>query len=338
MYNKISSQNPIVDGEQVTFHWYGPRVPILIGDFNDWVESREYQLKWIGSNHWALTRNFLPGSYLEYAFLLDGVRQLDPLNPRTASTDFNSVNNYFYMPPGAPTPLARKMPHVPQGQVTAYWVDASPLRSGGRRKLYLYRPNAAGPYPLVVVYDGLQYFRRARLAVQVDNLIAQRRIRPIAMAFLANGAAQREIEYACCDATLEFVMRSVLPLAGQELDILAPDQANGAYGVLGASMGGLMALYTGVRLVHLFGRVLSQSGAFFPESVIHELVDCRASPALKIWLDAGLYESLLEMNRELHIRLTDRHCQVVFEQYPGGHNYSVWRDQVWRGLEYLFPR
>jgi enterochelin esterase-like enzyme len=335
---KTFSPTPFVDGEHVTFHWYGPRAPILIGDFNEWEESRDYKLKRVGPHHWALSLDFSPGAYLEYAFLLDGERQMDPLNPRTASTDFDSVNNYFYLTPGAPTPMVRKTAQAPHGQVMAHWADAASLQSGARRKIYLYRPNAAGPYPLVVVFDGAQYLRRARLAIQVDNLIAQQRIRPIAMAFLTNGAERREIEYACSDATLDFILNSVLPLASQELEILAPDQSNGAYGTLGASMGGLMALYTGVRLTHIFGNVLSQSGAFLPGSVIHDLVDCRASQALKIWLDVGLYESLLEMNRDMQARLANRHCQIVFEQYPGGHNYTAWRNQVWRGLEYLFPR
>jgi enterochelin esterase-like enzyme len=334
---KPSSTNPILNGEHVTFHWYGPRAPILIGDFNEWEASRKYKLKRAGPNHWALGRDFTPGSYLEYAYLLDGERQLDPLNPRTASTDFDSVNNFFYMPPGTPTPLARKMSQAPQGQIESYRIDASSLRSGASRRIYLYHPSAAGPYPLVIVYDGQQYLRRVRLAAQVDNLIAQRRIRPIAMAFLANGAARREIEYACSDATLDFVMNAVLPQASQEMDLLAPDKSYGAYGVLGASMGGLMALYTGVRLPQIFGHVLSQSGAFLSESVIHDLVDCRTSRGLKIWLDVGLYESLLDMNRDMQARLVSRQFQVMLAEYPGGHNYTAWRNHVWRGLEYLFP-
>lgn len=332
-----SPSNPVVEGQCVTFHWYGSRAPILIGDFNEWEPSRDYKLKLVGTNHWALSLDFLPGSYLEYVFLLGKERQLDPLNRRTVHTDFDLLNNYFYLPPAAPTELIRKMPQVPNGHVRGYWLDASPLEAGARRKVYLYRPNAAGPYPLVVVYDGLQYLRRARLAIQVDNLIARRRIRPIAMAFLANGAARREIEYACSDATLEFVLNSVFPLARQELDLITPDKSAGSYGVLGASMGGLMALYTGIRLFHVFGRVLSQSGAFLPGSVIHELVDCRDIQTLKIWLVVGQYESLLELNRNMRSRLANLHCQVEFEQFPSGHNYTSWRNQVGRGLEYLFP-
>jgi enterochelin esterase-like enzyme len=337
MVKPISPSSPVVEAEHVTFHWYGPRAPFLIGDFNEWEPSRDYKLKRSGPNHWALSLDFSPGAYLEYAFLIGKERQLDPLNPHTVPTDFDSINNYFYLPPGAPTRLARKMPQIPQGRVKVYWLDASSLESGARRKVYLYRPDVTGPYPLLVVYDGVQYLQRARLAVQVDNLIAQQRIRPIAMAFLANGAERREIEYACSDATLEFVLNSVFPLASRELDLSAPDKSDASYGVLGASMGGLMALYTGVRLDRIFGKVLSQSGAFLPGSVIHELVDCRASQALKIWLDVGQYESLLEMNRDMHARLANQHCQVVFEQFPGGHNYTAWRNQVSHGLEYLYP-
>ena len=58
-------------------------------------------------------------------------------------------------------------------------------------------------------------------------------------------------------------MECVLPLAAERLRLLDARTLPGAYGVLGVSMGGLMALYLGLRLPQVFGRVLSQSGAFW---------------------------------------------------------------------------
>ena len=63
---------------------------------------------------------------------------------------------------------------------------------------------------------------------------------------------------ACGESTLLFVAAQVLPLARAHLNLLDPAKHPGAYGVLGASMGGLMALYTGLRLPRIFGHVLSQ--------------------------------------------------------------------------------
>ncbi len=59
--------------------------------------------------------------------------------------------------------------------------------------------------PLLAVYDGLDYFRRGKLTEIVDNLIAAKRIRPVAIAFLQNGGQQaRMVEYGCSQTTLGF--------------------------------------------------------------------------------------------------------------------------------------
>ena len=58
---------------------------------------------------------------------------------------------------------------------------------GGKRPVWLYQPPTPDPVPLVVVWDGGDYYRRGRLTQIVDNLIAQRRIRPIALALVENG-------------------------------------------------------------------------------------------------------------------------------------------------------
>jgi enterochelin esterase family protein len=59
---------------------------------------------------------------------------------------------------------------------------------------------------------------------------------------------------------------------------------------------------------------------------------------MKIWMDAGLYDakSLLKANREMHAALSQHGYETCYREYPGGHNYTAWRDDVWRGLEYLF--
>jgi len=63
--------------------------------------------------------------------------------------------------------------------------------------------------------------------------------------------------------------------------------------MLGASMGGLMALYSGLRLPDVFGKVLSQSGAFHFkqfDTVTVEIVQHFPTRDLQIWLEAGKLE------------------------------------------------
>jgi len=179
--------------------------------------------------------------------------------------------------------------------------------------------------------------KRARLNVIVDNLIAQKRVRPFAMALIKNGGRARNLEYSCSESTLEFVLDCVLPLAQKHLKLISPRE--GAYGVAGASLGGLMAVYTGLRLPKLFEKVLSQSGAFMLsdyETVVVDLVRYKPRPKMEIWMDAGKYEWLLKGNQEMHSLLKEKNYKVTFHEFPGGHNFTSWRNEIWRGLETLY--
>jgi len=328
-------QTPHINGNQATFIWHGSKSPLLTGDFNDWEEEQALQLLKVKRDLWSLTLEFSPSSYIEYAFILDGERVPDPLNPRSISNGMNATNNYFYLPPGGPTLLARRERGNPKGVVTGHFVDCLDLCIGKRRRVYLYQPPAPGPYPLVVVFDGPDYLS-GRLTTIVDNLIAHGRIQPVALAMVANGGQARNVEYLCNDATVGFLEKVILPLAQAELPLLDIQKSPGAYGVLGASLGGLMAMYTGLRFPYIFGKVLSQSGAFIPELIINDMVQWGEVKPVKVWMDAGLYEGLCEDNRRMHTALASRGYDVIYNEYPAGHNPSAWRDDVWRGLEHLF--
>jgi enterochelin esterase family protein len=193
---------------------------------------------------------------------------------------------------------------------------------------------------LLVVYDGLDYFRRARLVEVVDNLIAQDRIRPVALALLQNaGEGGRVVEYGCSEPTLAFVTRCVLPLARQQIRLLDHRENPGAHAILGASMGGLMAVFTAMSLPQIFGRALSQAGAF--EIWEYETLPMRMArhfprPAIKIWMSCGQMDFLLECNRKMHSVLREKDYEVSYVESGGAHNYTTWRDSLWRGLEELF--
>jgi enterochelin esterase family protein len=331
--------NPMVSGNRVTWLWRGRSAPALVGDFNQWNARRAPKFQRVGRNLHACTLALPADAYIEYAFLRNGRRTRDPFNPRTTPNGLGDTNHFFHMPGAGPTPLARRTPSGPRGTLTRHVVDSQFLTASRQRAVALYRPPAPGPYPLLVVWDGTDYLRRAKLAAMVDNLIAHKRIRPLAMALIANGGAARGVEYGCSDLTLVFLKREILPLARKHLNLLSLRKHPGAYGVLGASMGGLMALYTGLRMPEVFGRVLSQSGAFeFPRhaAVTTELVQRGPRRPLRIWMDAGRFEWLLPINRRMARLLKSKRYAVTYHEFNAGHNYPAWRDDVANGLEELF--
>ncbi len=339
---------PLIDGNRATFIWQGDDPPLLRGDWNDW--DAEKPLPWqrakaargrAAAGHvWLADLELASDAYLEYCLGTDEERVVDPFNPRRVSNGMGKYNHWFYMPQGGPTPLAQRQRHAPHGEIIRLDLPTHLMVAGQQRRVILYRPPAPGPAPLLLVYDGPDYFRRASLPTLVDNLIAQQRIRPIALAMIANGRDARMAEYGSSDGTLGFVHEVVLPAAREHLDLIDVTEQPGAWGVMGASMGGLMAVATGLRMPHIFGHVLSQSGAFHfgsHPSMAVELVEHGPRRPLRIWMDVGRYEGLLDSNRRMHELLHARGYDAAYREYNAGHNYIAWRDDLWRGLEALFP-
>jgi enterochelin esterase family protein len=346
-----SEGNPLIDGTQVTFYWQGDWAPLLFDEFHGWGDEDGLTLKRVPARLapgvekplWSTSFTLPRGAYLEYIFYDPGAdaNLPDPFNPRTTGNGMGGRNHFFYMPGAAPTPLALRRSSVKHGTMTRFMADTWLLADDGQREVHLYRPPARERVPLLVVYDGMDYLQRGRLVNIVDNLIAEKRIRPLAMALLQNGGRRRSVEYACSDATIGWLDRVILPLAKENLNLLSIRRNPGAYGVLGASFGALMSLYTGLRMPETFGRVLCQSGSFESDGRDFAAVDLvchgQAHDRLKIWMDVGRLDSLLEENRRVQSILKKNGYEVTYREFSGGHNYAAWRDDVWRGLVALFP-
>jgi enterochelin esterase-like enzyme len=330
---------PVIEDETATFVWQGTPAPQLVGDFTGWERGNPLPLVEVEPRVWTYSLTLPHDAYMEYAFWQDGKRIADPWNPHTTPDGLGHDNHYFYMPGAAATPLIRRRRSVPHGTVTRHVVEDGFLLVDGKRSVDLYQPPTADPCPLLVVLDGQDYRRRGKLVNIVDNLIGQGRIRPVAMAMPHHAGQARGVEYACSEAHLGFLLVHVLPLAQKELNLVDIQANPGAYGILGASMGGLMALYAGLRAPRTFGHVLSQSGAFTlgeHDTVVWDLVAHGPIRPLKIWLDAGRFEWLLACNQRMGDLLNARGYDAGYHEYNAGHNYPAWRDDVWRGLEWLF--
>ena len=330
--------NPVIGGEIVTFIWQGKTAPHLIDDLHNWEENPQ-SMQNAGAELWNYSMPLAPDAYFEYGFLdpETGERVSDPLNPNRIWNGINAYNHYFYMPRGGPTSLVQPVKEGAKGKVSRHQVPTKEYLTGAKRTVYLYQPPVKIPIPLVIVFDGPDYLERAKLNVIVDNLIAAKRVRPFAMAMIQNSGAARNLELSCSETMLGFVFDMVIPLAQEQLTLTPPGRE--PYGVLGASLGGLMAMYAGMRMPQVFGKVLSQSGAFSTpehEFVLVDLVRYVPCPNIDIWMDTGHYEYLIDTNRQMYALLKEKNYKVKYHEYSGGHNYTSWRDDIWRGLEALF--
>lgn len=333
--------NPVIEGNRVTFVWKGKSAPHFVDDIHEW-EDHPQKMKRIAPDLWAYTLELDSDAYLEYGFYDPHTKKRikDPLNKNVVFNGIKHYNHYFYMPEAHPTPYALKRRGIPSGRVTRHLVDTWMLQDKGKRELHLYQPPVKRPVPLLLVYDGTDYLKRANLNLIIDNLIHEKRIQPIAMAFLQNGDDRRGVEYACSDATLMTLDHVVLPFAAKKLNLIDIKKNRGAYGVLGASFSGLMSVYTGLRMPEIFGKVIAQSSVFEAEGrdfVAVDLIRAKMSREIKIWMDIGHFDWLLEDNRRIQPLLQNNGYNVTYHEAPAGHNYTFWRDELPRALEAMFP-
>jgi len=341
------SGNPAVHGNRATFIWEGDSAPELMSDLNGWTKPKGFKRVSLrsgpdsGKTIWSCSLTLPRDAYLEYAFQDPITREkiLDPRNRRTVSNGMGGRNNYFYMPETVPSPFSVRRAEVRTGTLTRHRVSTDDLQEDGGRDIYLYKPPVNEAVPLLIVYDGNDYLHRARLGTIVDNRLAEKRIRPIAIAFLQNGRSRRTLEYFCSDTTINWLDREILPLARGHLRLLDISKHPGAYGVLGASAGGLMSMYTGLRMPAIFGRVLCQSGIFElygRDFAVVDLVRHKQARDIHIWMDVGKMDELLQDNRRMAALLKQKKYNVTYREFSGGHNYTAWRDDLPRGLEVMF--
>jgi len=117
----LHEHNPVVDDDRVTFLWRGKRPAQLMGDWNNWDVPSALTLTQVEPDLWMHTLTLPRDTYMEYTYVRNGKRLLDPLNPRTTPNGVGDTNNFFYMPEAAPTPLAYPRRGVPRGQRSKRW-------------------------------------------------------------------------------------------------------------------------------------------------------------------------------------------------------------------------
>lgn len=332
---------PLFDSDSAIFLWLGEYRPALVGDFNNWSSERSPAFVELEPGLWAAELTLPRDAYAEYGFRVDGQHHPDPLNPRNKTNPFGGHNSLLHMPGFEPTPLIRRAKGVSRGILTRHTVAPSIYTSDTPRTIELYRPPTDEPVPLLVAFDGPDYLHQARIVPMMENLMAQGRMRPTALALVPNGGGARFTEYASSDSTVAFLLKVALPLAREHLNLIDHCEVPGVHGVVGASMGGLIAMYTALRAPEVFGHVLCQSGSFGLtmgdfDTVVLDLVRYLPKRDISIWMDCGIWELLLPSNRAMYALLKERGYDAMYREYSGGHNYTAWRNDVWRGLEHLF--
>ena len=342
---------PIVEPDKVTFIYRGAADQVLLQHWIFSVPSSQPLQRLEGTDLWYLEMNIPENSRVEYKF--DIVRGdhhdwiNDPLNPITASDPFgaNSVcQSYGYQTPEwiQPDPAAAT------GHLETLTLDSEAF--GEPRSVQLYIPAYFRPtrrYPLLIVHDGDDFVKFARLQTILDNLIHHLEIPPLIAALTQSPDRLRE--YPDDTRHAAFLTEELVPELQQNWPLIAEPAGRC---LMGASFGAVASLSTAWRYPGFYGNLLLQSGSFaFTDIGDHkrsrefdpvvEFVNAfRHDPrqaADRLYVSCGIYESLIYENRSMVPFLQHHGFEVRYEEARDGHNWENWRDRLRSGLTWLFP-
>ena len=329
--------SPIITGQWVTFVYRGAGRDVeLVGEMTDW-DKRGMKLQYLnGTNSRYLSMKFPDDARIEYKYVVDEQWILDPLNLNTKDNGVGGENNFFTMPRYKATGYTRERDNVRHGRTVS--LDLPADASGRKRDGRVYLPpgydESSERYPVVYFGDGIEYIERASATVIADNLIAERKMRPAIMVFLA--PIDRNKEYWMNAAYVEWLVKELVPMIDAKYRTKA---APASRVIAGASLGGLISAYAALTHPEIFGNVLGQSSAFqVDDSRIITDFATRERKPVNFYLEAGRYESLVDSNRKMKEVLEKKGYRLAYREVNAGHNWTHWADALADALSYVFAK
>jgi enterochelin esterase family protein len=281
---------------------------------------------------------FPPAARLEYKLIADGEWLLDPLNPNRVDNGIGGENSYLKGPAYRPSPWAPGRDDL-RGRL-----EPLALPRGDGRKVRVYLPpgyaRGRGRFPVLYMQDGTQSVGLGRAAETADRMIAEGKVEPFIIVLI--DPSDRTKEYWLNDAFADWMARTLVPLVDSRYRTRAVRDARA---LAGASLGGVISVWTALRHPDTFARVAGFSTAFQIDGgrLLSDLArldgEARRRHPLRFYLDAGRYEPpIFETTRRANITLRARGYPVTHREEPVGHNYTAWRDRLPEAYAALWAR
>jgi enterochelin esterase-like enzyme len=279
-----------------------------------------------------------------------------------------SDGDYSVGPDYTPAPEETLTVGVPHGKIVEFYMRSAdskiyPGTAGAFDRLVsVYIPNQYVPgTPAPFIFSADSYGLRDRqLANILDNMIASRRLPVMVAVMVANGGAQRSLEYDTVSPLFaDFVETEVLPRVQKETGVTLTKDPEGRM-TYGGSSGGAMALTMAWFKPELYHRVLSYSGTFVdlqrgPQAphgaweYLENFFPSNPARPYRIWMhvsenDLGANTASADRrnwviaNQRLAQVLKDKgyHYQFVYAKNAGHVDSKVIRQTLPQALEYVW--
>jgi enterochelin esterase-like enzyme len=310
--------------------------------------AKKYDMVKNSEGIWEVTTDSLTEGFHYYSLLVDGLALVDP-----ASETFYGMGR---MASGIEVPFkgdgyyAEK--DVPHGEICIKRYFSTVFNSW--RQFYIYKPagydiNINEKYPVLYILHGggedeRGWATQGKTDLILDNLIAANKAKPMLIVMpdgnvTGQGFGEntlRMFERELKQSIIPFVEKNYRAETGSKSRALA-----------GLSMGGIQTLYVGINNTELFSYLgVFSSGWIMPaqNDLANKQYDFMKTNNDKIkknlnllWIGVGGKEDIAYNNcQALLKKLDELNVKYIYSEYPGGHTWPVWRNNLYNFAQLLF--
>lgn len=310
--------------------------------------GKKYDLTRNNEGIWEVTTDSLTEGFHYYSLIVDGLAVADP-----ASETFYGMGR---MVSGIEVPFsgddyyaARDVPHGELAikryfsRVTNTW-----------RQFCIYKPagydvNTDQKYPVLYILHGggedeRGWATQGKTDLILDNLIAAGKAKPM-LVVMPDGNMDGQQGFG--EMTLRMFERelkqSIIPFVEKNY---RAETAPGNRAIAGLSMGGLQTLYVGINNTDMFPYLgVFSSGWIMPaqSDIAGKQYDyiknnpARMSSLRLFWIAMGGKEDIAWNNGQALLKKLDElNVKYTYSEYPGGHTWPVWRNNLYNFAQLLF--
>ncbi len=342
--NVRRAQYPQINpGSRATFRIKAPEAEKVQLDL-----VKKYDMTRDAEGVWEITTDSLSEGFHYYSLIIDGVAVCDP-----ASETFYGMGR---MASGIEVPFAGDgyydIRNIPHGDIRIKRYYSTVTNSW--RQFYIYTPpgydeNTSATYPALYIQHGggedeRGWATQGKTDLILDNLIAQKKAVPMVIV-MADGnlpsagfgdEALKMFETELKDCVIPFVEKNYRVKTDAKSRALA-----------GLSMGGLQTLYAGVNNTNLFSYLgVFSSGWIVPMqddlaakqfAYMKANADLINSNVKQFWISMGGKEDIAWKNCQVMMEQFDKMgIRYTYSEYPGGHTWPVWRNNLYNFAQLLF--
>ena len=340
----------------VTFRLLAPNAKEvkLTGDFipsQGWMPGSELMTK-DDKGIWSYTTNPLDSDLYGYAFMVDGLRMMDPNNVHQIR-DVATVTNIVIV--GGGRGDLYSVQKVPHGTVTRTWYDSPSNKYVQKRRITVYTPpgyeNNKKKYPVFYLLHGMggdeeAWINLGRTAQIMDNLIAAGKAEPM-IVVMTNGNVIQEAApgesslglykptmqlEGTMDGQFESSFKDVIRFVETSYRVIPKSNSRA---IAGLSMGGYHTLHISRFYPKTFDYIGLFSAAIMPDEKVGgsrvyqdiegTLKQQRDNGFSLYWIGIGKEDFLYKANVEYRQLLDKINLPYVYRESGGGHTWTNWR-------------